>query len=87
MDVFFFAGDYMKYDFDIIERGQLIKILESYKEITGTLDDMGMFGAIQEEYDHKITEEITDHFIKKMESKSNNVNLDEINTDELTDGD
>ncbi len=76
MDVFFFVGDYMKYDFDIIERGQLVQILKSHKQMMGTLDNLGMFEDLDEEYDHQYTEKIIDHFVEKMQSKSSEVSVE-----------
>lgn len=84
MDVFFFVGDYMKYDFDILERGKLVQILESHKQLMGTLNEMGMLESIEDEYDQEAIDKIIDYFIEKMKSESSRVNVDELNVDEMT---
>lgn len=78
MDVFSYAGDIMKYDFNFIERGHLIKILESYKEITSTFDDMGFFARLEEDYDQETTERMVDYYVNKLNKKSSEVDVEDI---------
>jgi len=63
-----------------IEKSYLISILESYKDMTRQMDNLGFFETLDEDYNADQTIRATEYFIKKFknEGKKDSVNLDEI---------